>query len=87
MKYKLVVAGVTAPPGCLIARASDKEAFKKSYPTVAHVTNVLKEELLARLQERMFPKEESFTLPGWESRQAKNVGYIKALKEVIELLP
>ena len=73
-------------PACLKQRAkSDK--FDASYHSVAHVTDVIKEELLARLNSKLFPKEESFAMPGWESRHAKDIGYIKALKEILELLP
>ena len=51
------------------------------------VTDVIKEELLARLQSKLFPKGDSFLMPGWANKQAHDIGYIKALKEVIELLP
>jgi hypothetical protein len=89
MKYILAAdktkgAGV---PASLAQRAPDKEAFKASYNGVAHVTNILKEELLSRMQTKMFPKDDEFNTPGWENKQARNIGYIKALREVVELLP
>lgn len=74
-------------PGCLLQRAEDREAYAVSYRAAHTATDVLKEELLHRLNRKLFPKDEDFAKEGWETIQAKNLGYIKALKEVIELLP
>ena len=75
-------------PGCLLQRvAEDREAYAVSYRAAHTMTDVLKEELLHRLNSKLFPKEETFSKEGWANVQARNLGYIKALKEVIELLP
>jgi len=89
MKWKLVAnKGVQdGVPACLVQRSSNPEEYRTSYHSIAHVTDTLKEELLARLNTKLIPSDRVFELPGWKERHAKDIGYIKALKEVIELLP
>ena len=74
-------------PGCLKQRAEDSELYAESYRAAHTATDIIKEELLHRLHRKLFPADETFAKEGWANVQAKNLGYIKALKEVIELLP
>ena len=86
LTYTETTAG-EAMPACLAQRAENTDEFRKSYHTVTHVTDVIKAEVLARLNKKLLPKEESFALPGWAERHAKDIGYVKAMKEFLDLLP
>lgn len=74
-------------PACLTQRAESKEEFRKSYHTVHHITDVIKEEVLQRVNSRLIPKETDFLEPEWAIRHAKEIGYIKAMRDLLELLP
>ena len=86
MSLQLKDTGEPSLPAKLLGRAKDGEKFKESYYGVTHVTDVIKDEVLARLQSNLFTKTAAYD-SGWEVREADRHGYIRALKEVLELLP
>lgn len=87
MSFKFVHTPDDKIPACLVQRSKDKDAFRKSYHASHVVTDVIRDEILMRLEAIMFPKEEAFSKSGWDYRQAKNIGRMKAYKEILELLP
>ena len=88
-KYQLVEVGEGEPtiPACILQRVKDKDAYRKSYHSIHATTDPIKDEALSRLNTKLMPKEDSINEAGWEARQAYNLGYIKAMKEMIDMLP
>jgi len=71
-------------PACLFRHCKDKEKFPDEYESVAFVTDVIKEELLSRMNKALFPdKEDSLD----KESLMYNMIYVKTLKELISLLP
>lgn len=80
-------------PTCLLNRI-DNEEDKPRYdqyfftPATKAIRKLLVEELMSR-RERSVQKgdnPEKFSLPSWPAYQANEVGYRRALKEMIDLL-
>jgi len=74
-------------PSCLTQRAADKESYRNGYHAVHHITDAIRDEVLSRLNAKLVPRDIDFNVPNWDVHQAKELGYAKALREVLELLP
>ena len=85
-KLKLVEVEEENPrvPSEVIAFAEDKEAYRKSYQGVTHVTDAIKQALLKELNEKLFPTSDAV---GDGVSQADRLGYIRGLRKAIRFLP
>jgi len=84
--YKLVEAedhqeGV---PSCLLSRCKDREKFPEQFQSISYVTDLVKEEILERMNSRMtvINKDEIDC-----DTILKDYIYLQAMKEVLDLLP
>lgn len=87
---KLIVekdTDTTSIPAALAARVKNQKEFIKQYHAVTHVTDVIKEELLTRLNKCLFPGNGALTSAEMEIHLKNNAHRIQTLKEVIDLLP
>ncbi len=77
-------------PSCLSNRVKDKRAYEQYYNegSTRAIRKVLAEELMSRIEQACKESEskEKFDLPAWMEYQASNIGYRRALRELIRLL-
>jgi len=76
-------------PSCLVIGMDDseKEEFKKSYLATSYITDKIRDEVLRRLNDSLFPKKEGLLHPNWEIENRERMGYVRCLKEMLEILP
>lgn len=70
-----------------IKNKKDKDSWKESYFNSTFVTDPIKKVIEKKIEKVNKTSEDDYNVSSWAYLQADKIGYERALKEILELLP